>query len=374
MRRRLIFGLLILGASSGLAFSQTMDLGVKALGYFQATFEEIPKNSLTSERSSFFLQQANIMLEKGFSNDLSAFVNISFSNTYSSENNWGDLDLEDAWLRYRSGNGFNIKAGLLVPTFNNLNEIKDKTPLLPYIIRPGVYEKSVSDLLRLADYVPQQAFLQVYGFLPLGDVKFDYALYVGNSDPAFMNGLGGNFVLRGADTTSHKLIGGRVGIRVAHLKFGVSSTSDKSNRNAIGLGTVQRYRLGCDLSCQLGALSLEAEFIDVLHALTATQKQTLAWESALTPLIGNSLAEFFSYAVVQYDCTDRTFVYVGQNYVVDKSSIYLSSGFNLYTAGAGYRISDEVVVKGQYLRLVLGDNPFVTLTENQYLIALSVMI
>ncbi len=308
MERQLILGLLLVGASCEPAVSQTTDLGLKAIGYFQATFEEISANTLTSERSSFFLQQANVMLEKGFSNDLSAFVNISFSNTYSSENNWGDLDLEDAWLRYRSGNGFNVKAGLLVPTFNNLNEIKDKTPLLPYIIRPGVYEKSVSDLLRLADYVPQQAFVQIYGFVPFGDVKFDYAVYVGNSDPAFMNSLGGNFVLRGADTTSHKLIGGRVGLRVGHLKIGFSSTSDKSNRNAIGLGTVQRFRVGGDLSCQLGGLSLEAEVIDVIHSLTEGQKQTLAFESALSPLVGSSLSEFFSYAVLQYDCSERMFV------------------------------------------------------------------
>ncbi len=84
----------------------------------------------------------------------------------------------------------------MVPTFNNLNEIKNRTPLLPYIFRPFVYEASVFDLFPVNELVPEQAFLQVYGFIPAGEVKFDYAVYVGNGSE-YIDASAGNYFSQG---------------------------------------------------------------------------------------------------------------------------------------------------------------------------------
>src|SRR5690606_13765889 len=134
------------------------------------------------------MQQLNIFLNKNLSNDFSAFVNLEFTNTFSSERNWGGLNLEEAWMKYSHSDAFNIKAGLLIPKFNYLNEIKNKTPLLPYVGRPTAYEATLAAALNLEAYIPARAFLQVNGLVPVGDGKFDYAVYAGNSDKAHING------------------------------------------------------------------------------------------------------------------------------------------------------------------------------------------
>ena len=42
----------------------------------------------------------------------------------------GSTKLEEVWVKYRADRRFNLKMGMLIPIFNNLNEINNRTALL----------------------------------------------------------------------------------------------------------------------------------------------------------------------------------------------------------------------------------------------------
>ncbi|MCI0441889.1 hypothetical protein L0152_01575, partial [bacterium] len=172
------------------AFSQD-DLEI--FGYFQANYQENRVGVTTSnsalnirqeskdKNNSFVIQQINLFLKRDLGSNFTAWMNFELTNSYSSDKNWGSFNLEEAWMKYGMSNAFNVKAGLLIPTFNNLNEVKNRMPYLPYISRPVVYEASLSELLKPSDYLPERANVQVYGAIPAGGAKVEYAAYVGNS-------------------------------------------------------------------------------------------------------------------------------------------------------------------------------------------------
>jgi hypothetical protein len=79
------------------------------------------------------------------------------------------------------------------------------------------------------------ALLQVNGTIPSGKMKFDYAVFGGNSE--FIKSKAGTESFQsapvGTDTTNFKLVGGRLGIRAHDVKFGVSGTYDKTRNDDI---------------------------------------------------------------------------------------------------------------------------------------------
>ena len=162
---------LLLEASG--AFGQTKNSDLKIFGYFQASLGSQKDLQTLRESNSFTLQQLNLFLQKDLTADWTAFVNFEFVNSYSSVYNWGAFSLEEAWINYNRSNQFKLKLGLLTPAFNNLNEIKNRTPLLPYIIRPVVYESSFRETVPTEQFLPARAFAQVYGSITLADTKFD---------------------------------------------------------------------------------------------------------------------------------------------------------------------------------------------------------
>ncbi|MDP6037792.1 MAG: hypothetical protein QGG64_04520, partial [Candidatus Latescibacteria bacterium] len=174
----LLFSLLYISSPAQAQFGES---DLRIFGYFQTLFhyqnQDLPKRKL----SSFSLQQLNLFMQKDLAQNWRAFINIEGVNTFNSKRNWGSLRFEEAWARYRSGVKFNLKVGLQIPTFNHFNEIKNRTPLLPYAIRPLVYETSFEEIISVEEYVPTRAFVQAYGFLPHNNFKLDYALYIGNS-------------------------------------------------------------------------------------------------------------------------------------------------------------------------------------------------
>ena len=148
-----------------------------------------------------------------------------------------------------------------------------KTPLLPYIIRPLVYETSMIEAigsLELEEYFPTRAFVQAYGFIPRKDFKFDYAIYIGNSPNISVVSETGQ---SGIDTSSTKLIGGRFGIRFGELKTGISMSYDYVNilkgmelyfgGSPTRFENTSRFRLGGDLSYTYNKFYFESEFITV---------------------------------------------------------------------------------------------------------------
>ena len=228
--------------------------------------------------------------------------------------------------------------------FNNLNEIKNRTPLLPYIVRPLVY--SFRDFIAVEEYLPQRAFVQAYGFVPTGDVKIDYAVFLGNGPNINSDPEEGQ---TGVDTTDSFLVGGRLGIRVGEWKAGISVTRDHFNvapleitpGDVIDLQQLTRRRLGADVSCAWNELSLEAEFIDVSY-------------DDDRPEISED--KRFYYATLGYRTSERSLIYgsywVTREHSTEQVDPYpvgiLKQRVEVPTIGISYQMRESVMLKAQF--------------------------
>jgi len=196
----------------------TVASGIDVSGYAQANVAYTkgidPKPS--SSYSTFNVQEMDLILQNDLSDELTAFVDLQFLNTYSSTMGWGDFNLDQLWVRYSPFDALNIKFGHLVPTFNAFNEIKTKFPIQPYIFRPLVYESSFQYIIKPEEYLPSHAALQINGTFKNGPFKFDYAVFGGNSDFIVSNKVAGagQFSIAGLDTTNFKLYGGTDAVKV----------------------------------------------------------------------------------------------------------------------------------------------------------------
>lgn len=354
MRLNVILFLWILLTGTSYTFAQRGESPLSIFGYFQTSFQHWNASEDRPEANSFSLQQLNLFFQKDLARNWSAFVNFEFLNNFSSSRQWGSANLEEAWVKYRLNEKFNLKLGLQIPIFNNLNEIKNRTPLLPYIIRPLVYETSFSEFIGIEEFVPARAFAQVYGFLPSGEAKFDYAVYVGNSPNINNNRERGQ---TGIDTTATILVGGRLGIRYQELKLGLSATHEKTNE-FVGLAEIMNrqpselqelpaIRLGGDLSYNFANFSLESEFI------------TVNVDEGFPEL---KLGLDFYYATLGYYFTEKLFVYgsywltkayfevsVAENGIIQDEEILVP------TAGISYNLNERIRLKGQYARATSDD-------------------
>jgi hypothetical protein len=301
-------------------------------------------------QNSFGLQQLNLFFQKDLYRNWTAFVNFEALNSFSSSRRWGALNLEEAWVKYNPNMKFNLKLGLQIPAFNNLNEVKNRTPVLPYIIRPLVYETSFGEFIPLEEFVPARAFVQAYGFVPAGETKFDYAVYLGNSPNINSDPKNGQ---TGVDTTTAFLVGGRLGIRYRELKLGLSATYDKSNgfigladtlgRQPAELQELPFTRLGGDLSYNLANFSFESEFIKV------------AVEAGIPEV---DLALNFFYATLGYHFTNALYGY-GSYWFTNAQVTVLIPGDEkmedediiVSTAGISYDLNDRIRLKGQFARV-----------------------
>ena len=384
-------------------------------GFFQGQYRYSTEEGLSSPEkvSSFSLQQLNAFLMKDFNASFGAFVNAEITNSFSTDRGWGSLSLEEAWLRYNHSSKFSVKGGLLVPTFNNLNEIKNRTPLLPYIFRPLVYESSFAALLNAEGFTPTHAFLQVNGALPVGDVRVDYAAFLGNNSTDYAAPRPDGTVVAGTDLSTQKLVGGRLGLRWKGVKAGVSSSHDQrrvehdvlgmlNNSPAaiaqfgamlgqpitaitpemmamagmpaeVRLDEVGRTRVGADVSFYRGGLFGEAEAIFVLHSVSDAQRAELAAAGAATGgYFQDDLDMTFYYALLGYNITERVFAYGVYNRMLDKSTAALAEGFDFYGVGGGFKPIEGVVLKAQYLGGGSRENPLIDFSTNWFLAAVSV--
>lgn len=333
------------------AFSQEE---LHIFGFFQSTFQYTPSTfefsnpefgidaELDLESKSFLMQQMNMFFRKDLSSDFNMWVNLQFTNTFSTNHRWGTFNVEEAWIRYRHSNLFSLKAGLLIPRFNNLNEVKNRMPYLPYVLRPFIYEATYSEVVGdLENYVPHRAFLQGYGEIELGhSLALDYALYLGDSEADFFATEDTEFAFQsGVDTTMNFLLGGRLGLKTSSFKIGTSLTLDKDNLAAFELGSVRRTRIGGDLSFTVSRFSFESEIIAVKHESVANVE----------------LDKLFYYLTLQYDFTDKFFGYMFHSRVRDDFDPVSKNGISAYSPGVGYRVMDTIVIKAQYIKTILDD-------------------
>ncbi len=362
------------------AHGQSDDLNIYGFFQVQGTYVSEENSGVDDGYSSFRIPQLNLFFARDFGDDFGAFVSAEFLNSYNSSEDFGIARLGEGWVRYEYGQSLKIKGGLLIPKFNNLNEIKNRTPLLPYINRPDVYEQSFKNLIGNGDYVPQRAYGQVYGTLPVGEVELDYAAYVGNSGPGFMASGDASYPVSGTDTTYSKLFGGRVGVQYQGVKAGVSGTIDETNMREVdlsiarttvpaGLGDVDRYRIGADLSFDVNDFFVESEIISVTYSLTDEQEaqwDRLRQQPVLSGVLGENLDQLFYYGVVGYRVTNNFDVHVVYNAVEENRS---NIDLNSFGGGVSYRPVFPVRLKAGYRRSRIQEIDF---TGNFFSLAASV--
>ncbi|NUO79875.1 hypothetical protein HUU05_07345 [candidate division KSB1 bacterium] len=339
--------------------------GLKVFGYFQAALGYQKDVNLKKEINSFTLQQLNLFLQKDLIQNWSAFVNFEFVNSYSSLREWGAFSLEEAWINYRGSKQFKLKLGMLTPTFNNLNEIKNRTPLLPYIIRPVVYESSFSEDTDTDEFVPVQAYVQAYGFIPIRTVKLDYAIYLGNSPNINRDRRYGS---TGIDTSRTFLVGGRVGMRNDFFKAGISATFDEyelqtevAERLELPLEhfeSIPRLRRGADFSLTSTKWFFESEYIHVSYDFELPQVD---------------FDKRFFYATLGYHFSERVMAYFSYWDAKENSLPLREQGYQVPTFGATFNIGDMIVWKIQTANAHFdATNPRLDATYNYTYLAVSV--
>jgi hypothetical protein len=278
-------------------------------------------------------QQLNVFFRKELTNNFTGWVNFEINGNLNTEKKWGSLRLEEAWVNYQLNDAFNVKVGLLIPRYGYLNEIKNRMPLLPYITRPLVYESSYS-IINASDYVPERAFLQVSGYIPVGAITLDYAAYAGQAENAYISGVETNYAGNSSvDSVNFKLYGGRLGAKIGDLRFGISATYDKDNQQSTIKEDVPRTRLDLDLGYSAFNFFLEAEGCLVYMD---PQNSTSDMDKA------------FIYGTLGYNFSEALFAYGMYGYLEDKADVKFKNGAQEYTLGFGYRPTESVVIKGGY--------------------------
>jgi hypothetical protein len=314
----------------------------------------------TQESNSFSLHQMDIILSRAFLDKFNAFVDLEFTLNYSTQNNWGNFNVQEAWFNYKHNDLLNLKVGWLFPEFNNLNAIKNRLILLPYIIRPIVYEQMYSSLSYVKEYIPEHAYFQLSGTYDIKHIRLDYAAYLGNSDNSFISTKSstsqtpgpnssstpsGSSITSGLDTKNFnaKLKGLRIGVRTSDetLKLGFSFTSDKTKsydtirtdkQIILTPEETPRWRYGADLRLMLWNFEFETEFIRVTYDFSNT--------SATKDMSIN-----FLYVDLLYNITDKLYVFTGYQYRENK---YVSDKEQSKFFGAGYKLNENIVAKMQY--------------------------
>jgi len=350
--------------------------GVDVFGYMQSYYQhQFDLTSSTKKNTgSFNMQEMDLFVRKDLTSDVSCLIDLQTIDNFSQENNWGSINLDEAWIKFSPSKLFNLKVGKIVPTFNNFNEIKTKFPLMPYIFRPIVYESTYQSTLQVSLWVPAHAAIQINGTAPISDVKLDYAVYGGNSDFIVSQFQGLSTMVPGMDSTKFKMGGGRLGARYMGIKLGVSGTYDYSKHEDVNeiiskvnaaiaatpypqlptLPATPRGRVGVDLSYTGYGFTFEGEYIYVKEMLDDANKATLNSICATIPLyagaalISSDLTKTFVYGNVMYDFWEKYFVSLGYSRLTNKSSLMLSSkGLDIVMAGAGYHFSDNITLKLQ---------------------------
>ncbi len=319
--------------------AQTEETPLRFFGYFQNSFVyEKTANSL-KRRNSFSMQQLNLIAQKDISETWTAFFNFQAVNNFSTDQRWGAFNIEEAWVRYRIDNHFNLKLGLQIPIFNSFNEIKNRTPLVPYVTKPLVYEDSYSETIAIHDFVPQNTFVQIYGFQGAGSIKIDYAVYLGNSPN--INTWQDNGI-SGLDTTDTFLTGMRLGLRGNNFKLGASFTSDQVTglnqsphfflQDSVINKRVHRMRIGADLSFELGDFDIKAEAIQVLYDDNIPHF---------------NFTKTFFYSTLGYYISEKWFTYISSWHLREKFLPSANIAFTVRTIGVSFMINERITLKAQ---------------------------
>ncbi len=345
MKARLLLTLLVCLLGSGILSAQS-DEPLEIFGYFQPTYTYNRQKISEVNSGTFVVQQLNLFMQRDLSPGWLGLINIEFINSYSSSRRWGSLGLEEAWIRYRKNAKLNVKLGLHIPTFNHLNEIKNKTPLLPFITRPLAYETALSEVLPLEDLAPSQAYVSVYGTKPAKAFRLDYAVYLGNSPNIVAIEESDVGSISGEDTSDTFMVGSRLGFRWKTLKIGTSFTLDYVNKlqpfaarfgvPVADLTEIPRTRIGSDWTWDWKKFYSESEATEVSY-------------HDLPSGIGYNLD--FQYSLLGYDISDRWSIYTMTSLIgIEEEEHGTESKVEIWgwSPGFVFRPFYHISVKGQY--------------------------
>jgi hypothetical protein len=318
-------------------------------GYFQARLSSDKQIESQDETTTFTIQQLNVFFQQNLSARWSSFVNVQAVNSYDSQRGWGSMSIEEAWVRYHRSRRLNVKLGLLIPPFNRFNEIKNKMPLHEYIIRPLVYESSLAEVVAVDEFIPRQAYIDVYGSERAGRVSFEYSVYVGNS--RHINGSRGpeSESSTGVDTSGVFMGGARIGVRHKETTFGVSFTGEPVDLNILPgaadtlgvpadeIDSINFGRIGVDFYTRVWRLDLEAEYI------------TIDYDEDLEDV---DLDKTFWYATLGYHFNEKWYAYVS-TWKTEEALWHPARGgihrdFRISGFGGRYALSDRLVFKAQF--------------------------
>ena len=333
------------------------------------------------ETNSFALHQLNLFLQKQITNETTFFLNVEATGSFSTRYQSGTFNIQEGWINHRFNSMLNLKVGLLLPVYNNLSEIKNRLPLFPYLIRPLVYEDLFEGLFNIENYYPQRAYLQLSGLTSISsDMIFEYALYVGNSEPSYLSnrppgqGIGteqaSGTLYRGENLTKMLAYGGRIGLSNYEetFKVGLSGSFDHDNRNEPTeeslarlpvqvlpvFGDVPRYRLGVDFSFSAYDFNFESEFMGVYHDHSDIHK--------ISAYRNVNLNKYFGYVMLSYNFNTKHYVFGSYNNLTDKAFDFLlddspdGKGLHAVFSGYGFRPTDELTFKAQYTYGIIGEN------------------
>jgi hypothetical protein len=342
--------------------------------------------------TSSSLQQLNLFFNKQLTENFQAWINFEYINSFDSEKDWGSAKIEEAWVKYTWNPELSFKFGVIVPKFNNLNEVKNKMPYLPYIDRPLIYETSYARFLESENFTPQRAFFQTEYSAYIKDLMLNITGYFGDSEPSyFYSNKTTQLVPTGNDSTVFFMYGGRIGAEYNIIKAGISFTADKDRKveyhkdtgTEIFQENVPRIRFGIDLSLNYEGIFTEFEYISVTHD-TKKHKPSL-----LNPLVKSkteyyNFDKLFIYGLLGYNFVDEFGAYYLYSYLEDgylrKGAI--SAGVSQNLLGVVYRPDFAIAIKASYSQFlvddgiipVLGGNKIIAnLDYNQYSIAISVL-
>lgn len=362
-------------------YAQPDESSIKIFGFFQNEFEyqKGTGDIKDFDQNTFVLQQLNLFFQKDFSSKWTSFVNLEMLNSFSSSHRQGGFNIEEAWVNYRSSRQFKLKLGLQIPIFNNFNEIKNRTPLIPYVIRPLVYETAFSENIQVEEYAPKNAYVQIYGFIPSNNLKIDYAVFFGNTPNISRQTFADVTGRSGTDTTSSVLFGGRLGLRYNELKFGVSMTRDIINYfsgyydtllnvSPFKFKAVPRIRLGSDFSVNIENFSFECEYIQVTYDFDVS---------------GFNFDKKFYYATLGYFVSDPLFVYLSYWFTEEHFPPYTIMN-NLKTEllrikvpniGFSYHLNDKIITKLHYAFVgIHSSNETIYLDRNFHFLATAISV
>lgn len=367
--------LYVFGFAQVLFNAKMMDFTVNESTLIPFEFEQ------SFESNSFSLHQVNLFFQKTINERSLFFLSLEASGSYSTKTPSGNFEIPEGWINYRFSELLELKAGLLLPKFNNLTEIKNRLPLFPYLIRPLMYEGLLSSLVYVEDYKPQSAYFQISGSKKIRPShSLEYALYVGNAENSFLSKqIDDSFTVnensaalyRGENLNTALLFGGRIGViqNLQNFKAGVSFTYDKDNKtkeeNSMFrlpglttpvLGEIDRYRLGFDLSFNIADFSFEGEYMGAFHDHSVVRK---------TPAYSNAnLNKFFLYSGLTYHISEQFYAFGYYSLSKDYSYEFIhantpsAGGINIYSVGGGWKPFENTSIKLQYLKSDIGANDY----------------